>query len=377
MPRVKLQPRTIRLIIVMLGIHFLVAIAWEMITWPFGFDARAYFSAAHAVRAGQLPVNIDRPELLGWASASDTPPYLYPPVLALLLTPFTLVSSPVAHGAWFAVVVATSLGLVLLLRPFVGWRVALVAVLCFVPTWYSAWMGQINALIAVLFALALHAARRDAWTRCATWLVLGALIKIVPVLGLCVLVAQRKWRSLVVAGMVGVGLAALSLLFVGTDAWYHGLLAANVVQWRLRTSFSWAGQAYYWLADGGALVGYTITAAFLGATLVRLPKVPPTLALSATMILPLLVARITWEHHALLVLPALAVLWQHSTRGRLLAGTTWLLLTTVNDITMPLMLTLCWAACCWPHLLNDAPSQRTPERTAAHDTAATHAIIDA
>jgi hypothetical protein len=345
---------------VMLGVHLLLAITWKATTWPFGFDARSYFAAAQALAEGRLPVNIDHPELLGWGSTNDTPPYLYPPLLALVLVPFTLVPSGVAHALWFAIIVATTVCLVPLLRPFVGWRVAVVGVMCFAPTWYSGWMGQINALIAVLYALALHGARREGWARCATWLVLGAQLKIVPVLSLLVLVAQRRWRGVVVAGLGGALIVALSLLSVRPDAWYHGLLAANVVRWSFRSSFSWTGQALYWLREPGVLVGDAITALFLVATLARLPKLPPTLALAATMILPLLIARITWDHHAMMALPALAVLWQWSTRGRFLAASTWLLLSTINDITMPIMLTLCWTACCSPHLLEDATANAQP-----------------
>jgi len=352
LPR-QLHPRTKWLILVLFSIHFLMAVGWQAVIWPLGFDARSYFAAAHAILQDQLPVSIDRPELLGWASANDTPPYLYPPLLALLLTPFTLVPLGVAHALWFTIVVATTLCLVPLLRPFIGWHIATVGVLCFVPTWYSGWMGQINALIAVLYTLALLAARREAWARGAAWLMLGALIKIVPVLSLLVLVAHRKWRGVVVAGVVGALIVALTLPFVGVEAWYHGLLAANSVSWRLRSSFSWVGQANYWLGHGEDAAGYALTTLFLVATLLRLPKIPPTLGLAATMILPLLIAPITWQHHALMVLPALAVLWQWSARGRMLAASTWLLLTLVNDVAMPVMLTLCWIACCWPHLLHD------------------------
>jgi hypothetical protein len=275
------------------------------------------------------------------------------------LTPLTLVPPTVAYGLWFAIIVAASLLLVTILRSLLGWQVASIAVLLFLPTWLSVGLGQINVFIAVLYGLALHAVQRHGMGRAGLWLMVGTLIKLVPVLGLVVLAARRSWRSLAVACVAGAAMIAATLLFVGFAAWYDGLIAATSVDWQLSGMISWTGQAAYWFGDGAALVVYGIGAIFLLATLVRAPKLPPLLALAAAIILPLLFARVTWDHHAVMALPALAVIWQWSPRGRVLAASTWFFLSLVSGITMPIMLTICWAACCWPRLLVHPEQQKS------------------
>jgi hypothetical protein len=52
-----------------------------------------------------------------------------------------------------------------------------------------------------------------------------------------------------------------------------------------------------------------------------------------------------------MALPALAVLWQIGGRARLIASGTWLLITLAGGLALPVGLTLCWAACCWPEYL--------------------------
>jgi hypothetical protein len=367
-------PRIKRWILPLAVMNLAVYLLWLASTWPLGFDARAYLTAAQAVVDGTRLIDLAHPERLGWASAEDTPPYLYPPLLAILCVPLTFVAPSVAHMVWFVTIVAVSLLLIPLLRPFVGWRIAVLGVLLFAPTWRSAWLGQINAVIALTYALALLATQRKQMGRAGGWLMIGALFKLVPAIALLVLAARRSWYSLLAAGLIGGSVFALSLPVVGVAPWRDGVLAAAVVPWRLRSMFSWPGQASYWLGDPGVVLGYAITAMLLISTLVRAPKVPPLLALSAAIILPLLIARVTWDHHALMALPALAVLWQWSRRGQLLAISTWLLLTTINDITMPIMLTLCWAACCWPHLLEDSATAHRADNILAQPPQPQHML---
>ncbi len=73
--------------------------------------------------------------------------------------------------------------------------------------------------------------------------------------------------------------------------------------------------------------------------------------LVATSLLPLLISGIIWHYTAILALPALAVLWQHNLRARLIALTTWVVISLIGGIGQPIMRSLCWCMCCWPHLL--------------------------
>jgi hypothetical protein len=57
------------------------------------------------------------------------------------------------------------------------------------------------------------------------------------------------------------------------------------------------------------------------------------------------------------------VIYSQSTRGAWLAVATWLVIAFGGGLLLTLLLTLCWVACCWPHLLERAAP--APEPAAA------------
>ena len=324
---------------------------------PAGYDARAYVAAGRAIRAGLDPLQADPSRLLpevgvptGRPGLSAAPLYLYPPFLAVLLLPLAALPFASAMALWLAIVIVTSAMLIPLLRHFVGWRLAVLAVGGFAPVWQGAWLGQINAAVAVLLlALLSYGRRQSAWS--GTFLALGTLLKLTPIIGLVVLLLRGERRGVVVAAAVMLGLVAATLPLVTASAWLEGVSFAARQAWATRGLLSWTALLHRALGRPGYWLGFPVAAVFAGITLVRAPAIPPLLALAAAFLLPLLVARITWEHHALMALPALAVLWTVGERGRLLAGATWLAISLVGGIAMPLGLAACWAACCWPSLL--------------------------
>jgi hypothetical protein len=341
---------------------------------PAGYDARAYLGATHAIRAGESPFDhhaISAAHPAGgwqpWPGVGSfvpyTPFYLYPPFLALGMLPLTFVSYTKAMLAWLLAVAAASLLLIPLLRFWVGWRIAAVGVLGCVHVWEAAWLGQINAFIALMLALALYSYAHGQKELSGIWLALGMLLKVTPVLGLLVLAARNTWRAVGAAVLVVLGIVLLSRLFVPFSAWYEGFLAASGERWGIPGVISWTGKLHYWLGEPGLLLSMLLAGGLLLLTLLRAPAIPALLALSAAALLSLLAAHIAWEHHTVMVLPALAVLYSQSTRGAWLAAATWLTMSLAGGLLLTLLLTLCWIGCCWPHLLQDTAP--TPAPTAA------------
>jgi hypothetical protein len=292
-----------------------------------------------------------------------TPFYLYPPFLALGLLPLTFVSYTKAMAAWLLAVVVASLLLIPLLRFWLGWRLAAISVLGCIHIWESAWLGQINAFIALSLALAFYSYAHNQKTLSGVWLALGMLLKVTPVLGLLVLAARRTWHAVAAAVLVVVVVVVLSREFVPLSAWYEGFLVASGERWGIPGVISWTGRLHYWLGEPGLVLGMLLAGGLLLLTLVRAPVVPALSALAAAALLPLLVANIAWEHHTVMALPALAVIYSQSTRGAWLAVATWLVIAFGGGLLLTLLLTLCWVACCWPHLLERAAP--APEPAAA------------
>jgi len=330
---------------------------------PLGRDAWAYVGAARAIAIGDDPYAADFARYLPEASV-DPPPYLYPPLLAILFLPLTNLSFDEAIGLWIVMIIVMVIVLIGLLHLLVGWRVASIAVLGFLPTWRTVWDGQINALIAILLMLVILELRCARMGRAGVGLSVGALIKIIPGIGLAVLAVRYTWRSLLAAAGISLGVILVTFPIVPVEIWYKGLFFAMAHPRSAPWTNSWAIMLSHVPAPLGEIAPLLLAVTVVIILLVRTPKLPLFLALAAAYLLPLLVASTVWEHHAVMILPALAILWQWNQRGRTLATVTWLAITLFGGLMMTLTLTVCWVACCWPQLLLEQQSETIIERKA-------------
>lgn len=342
-------------LLVLSCVHIFLVMRYAATVIPLGGDARSYIAAARVLREGQNPVEVQLERFLPEAEA-EIPVYLYPPFLALLLLPLAQLPYATALALWMILVGVTTLVLIIVLQRLVPWYVALCGVLFFLPTWQSLWLGQINALIAVLLTLALLACVQQKDVRAGVALAIGALLKITPALSLLVLGFHQRWRGLVAAAVTGLIVVVGSLLLTTIDVWYTGSLYAATSTWTSPLLLSWTAilrQQPGSIATVGPLV---VTAIMLLVSLLRMRQLSPAMGFAVSIILPLLIAGVVWHYSAVTVLPALAVLWQHNARARLLALVTWAMISLIGGIFQPIMLTLCWLVCCWPNLLGSRES---------------------
>ncbi len=356
LPRISSRVRTVAIatILVIASVRIVQVLVVAADLLPVGGDANAYLAAARAIAHGVDPIGNAGATFLPEASAG-IPPYFYPPLLALLLVPLAMLPYPIALGGWMLVVLATTILLIFVLTPVVGWRVALLGVLFFLPTWESLWLGQINALIAVLIAVMVSPHSSSRWL--GVVVALGALLKITPIIAAPVLLIKQRWLSLGTLVMTILGCMLLSLPFVPLQTWVVGSFYALQSNETSVLFLSWTGilgRQSGWLATVGAPV---VALTMLGVTLWRSWVVSLQFGLTAATLLPLLISTIIWHYTAILALPALALLWQSGQRGRVIAGATWILVSLVGEIWQPVMLTICWVFCCWPALLGVAPEE--------------------
>ena len=155
-------------------------------------DVRAYYDAGARLNAG-LPL-YDQP-----ATTNESAFYRYPPLLAIAFRPLALLPYPVAAVIWEIVVVASLVGLVLLIRPGLrGW--ALAGMLALPITW-SVVIGQ--AQVPVTFLLAVG----SPWS-----LALATHLKILPALAAIWWIGRRDWASLGRFAAWSAGFALLQLV---------------------------------------------------------------------------------------------------------------------------------------------------------------------
>ncbi len=333
--------------------------------WPPGYDAWSYLAAARAVLHGYNPTTTHLEQYvpdvaLSWLGQPlNVGAYLYPPVLALLHVPLAILPFNVALAIWMSFVAASAALLVWALQQLVGRRIALVACLGFAPLWSSLWLGQINTVIALLLTLTVIAARREQPARQGIWLVLGALLKVTPAVSLLMLMQRRQWRSVGSAALLATCVVTLTLPITGLQGWLAGSTAALRVSFDSDALVSLTAYTFRLPAGYREVATWGLMLSMLGITMLRAQRVPLQLALAATIILPMLIARITWDHHTVMALPALAILWTWSQRGRIMASSAWLALSISGGITIPIVLLLCWLICCWPSMLEDRADDQT------------------
>lgn len=171
-----------------------------------GFDFRgAYLRAAEEIVDGESPY----PPAEGFELASHSA-YVYPPLLAFVLIPFTLIAVNVA-AALAVVAVAGTLVATLALLGVRDWR-CYIAMLLWAPTANALHMASASALVALAAAFAWRY-RAAVWPLAAA-VGLGIALKLILWPLLVWSVATRRLRAACLAGLIagGVTVALWGLL---------------------------------------------------------------------------------------------------------------------------------------------------------------------
>ena len=195
--------------------------AWNFVVAPLAGsfsgafeDFSGYAQAAQAVAAGVSP----------YAHFSSSTIVMsgfdYPPLVAMLLRPFDLLTAHWQQVVWLWLSLASLVaGSVITARTLLpaDWpraRLGVAVGLSFPPATYNLWHGQMNLVIFLLLAVALSDYVAGRRTRCAVILGIAASIKLAPLL-LLVVLARRGWWRAVAAGLgtvaAGVALGLVTL----------------------------------------------------------------------------------------------------------------------------------------------------------------------
>lgn len=160
--------------------------------WTTPGDNLAYWIAGNRLATGQ-------PIYAAADVAFEPFAYHYPPPLAQVLAPITLVLPALAYAVVYRAL------MLLALWDIAGRRmVNLLALLAFVPAAVALRIENVEIFMALAVVLGL---RRWPWV-----FTIGALIKVSPGLGLVYLAVRRRWRDLAIATTVGLIITGLSFV---------------------------------------------------------------------------------------------------------------------------------------------------------------------
>jgi Glycosyltransferase family 87 len=190
------RPSPWLLVLAAVGAIFLAVVAAT--AWPIPADEGAYWGAAERL--------VDGEALYDPSAAPNTPyAYWYPPVLAQVLAPLTLVIPQAVFTILWTLLVVGCVWVLAGRNVFVA-----LACVAFLPVALELRVRNVHLIIALLTVLAI----RRSW---AFWIPATAL-KLAPGLGAVYLLASGRRREALLVIVVGAAVAALSVV-VSPDAW--------------------------------------------------------------------------------------------------------------------------------------------------------------
>jgi alpha-1,2-mannosyltransferase len=294
--------------------------------WHDFFDLKVYYGAINGWLHDGTP-------LYDWVKPHSKYGFTYPPVAAVLMAPMAVVSWPVAVTINLALtVVATGLVIHWLGEPifvrypqvpsWFAYSVAALLVLAFEPVRETLSFGQINLLLLALVLFDVKAlVRGRGWA--GAGIGLAAAIKLTPGIFVVYLLVTRRWRAAAIAAAVGTVVTVLAAAIVprtSLDFWTGALLDTDrvgslsfVSNQSLRGVTARINPAHpsmlLWL------LGVVVVVAIWFVRVRRTHQSGDVMGgVALTAVLGCLLSPVTWVHHLVWLMPALAV-----TLGRTLA----------------------------------------------------------
>jgi alpha-1,2-mannosyltransferase len=348
--------------VLLLALGSWLVFLWQALHAPVGqYDFSSYYAAALAIRLNPH-AEIYAANVLASAGAhahvqvQPPLPYTYPPLMAILLSPFTLLSFRVVSRLWLLVNAGLCLVVVAILaneiaymagpseplarRDLRAWlsdpvhvlglAIAAAIVLPAAPARQTMLTGQIDLLVLLPLALvpALLRGRRDAWAGAAV--ALAAMLKLTPGVLLLYFVLRGHWRAFWSAIATLVGLALVSIAVVGPEVFFASIPEAlrvgsgDVALGQNEALFAPVSAVLVAAWPAGAPYVHAATYVLLAALALALGRLvwqvgrgkaggeldrprKNTVAYGIALCGLLLLVPTAWVHHYVWVLPALAL----------------------------------------------------------------------
>jgi alpha-1,2-mannosyltransferase len=323
---------TKKIALVGVAVANVAAISWFLLSFRHGLSAEVYRLDLDVYRLGSDAWRHGG-ELYGQlpdVRIGGDLPFIYPPIAAVVLTPFALVPFGVASAAIAILTIAAlALTLVMVLRSLDVGPATLVAfavlpvALVLEPVRSTLYFGQINVLLMALVAVDCLA-RRPRWPRGAL-VGLAAAIKLTPAVFVLFFLLRGDRRSALTAGasfLCATGLGFLLAPWESVRFWTSRVFEADqLVGITFNSNQSIAALLVRLGIDAGVLRLLLAAAVLaLAATAMRraFGAARPTWALALNALGALPVSPLSWSHHWVWIAPILltagVTAWRARTR---------------------------------------------------------------
>ena len=233
-----------------------ILILWAAVTayrhWDFwGVDMSALYWAGHFFALGEFDQIYVSTSDFFWkdppgkwlelaqlyqAPKNAVAPYIYPPIVAAAVAPFTQMLSPQGFFNMFQILNAAAITWAV----WASWRmwgptrikftvwvlVSIVLLQLSMPATLALSLNQPQIIVGAITLAAFTALARNHQISAGAWLALAAAIKLGPASLAILFLMQRSWTALASFAIVGAALAGLSIALAGLDM--HWLLLEKV-----------------------------------------------------------------------------------------------------------------------------------------------------
>jgi hypothetical protein len=250
--------------------------------------------------------------------------YLYPPLIALLMMPITLLPVEIAYRLWVVIQAASLFVSIYFLArnlPMLGkwaWPLLLILALNMYPVYLAIDIGQVNMLVLLSLALTIHFARRGQLLWAGVWIGVGAMIKVVPLVLIGFFFLQKRWMVLIGALISVVALFGVAMLVAGPNtvmSFFSSTLSSTIPsQVAIPANASIHGLIYrltttLGVPEIGTAVRWVLVLLCLGTVSLfslktyELPSAPFLVAMSLWITAIFIISPTTWEHNLPWMIP--------------------------------------------------------------------------
>jgi hypothetical protein len=276
-------------------------------------DFVIYYAAAHALLSHR-DANIYLWSVVHTQSVSCgtiNAPYVYPPLFAILVMPFTALSCLPAALVWNSLNIVFLLISLVLLQHLWPQKTANLALWCgaslfALPLFMGLGYGQIHVLVLCGLVLALWCLRKGHPIAAGSVLAVISMIQVIPGLFLVYFLLQRQWK--VAASMIVTGLLCVGVILLVTGP-------QSILEWVASNQASYAHDTGVWngsfLIHAGAWFPLVVTGVYV-VTLLR-QRMDLTRGYLWTIAMLFLLSPVVWLYFLIWLLP---VWWYWWSTGR-------------------------------------------------------------
>jgi hypothetical protein len=362
----------------------LVSVVFSRFTVHVGSDYAVYYAAARALRvdpsANIYHWSVIHTSMSAVGACSLIPsPFVYPPLLAILLEPLSSLPCASAMYVWEALNALFLSGALYIVSkiwspPLGTFALFCAATLMSFPLLMGLWFGQVHILI--LFGLVLALWRYDQGDQIGTGIVLAlaSLIQVIPSLFFIYCLLRREWR--VVIGILVSGiLAFIGMLFVVGPQGMLNYAGSIGHSYAINQNTRNASLLYLM----GLWPEVVVMIIYLG--ILWRYRGDQTTGYLWTIVTMILLSPIVWPYFTLWIFPVFLLWWLHDKRwlrALIIAGYVALYFSQAVPAIRVIILLVTWLALGWGYVQSIRVTSRTPsvELAPRWPAAAKSAIVD-